>query len=457
MTVIQQIAAFVKKAGFSDLSPKAGEQIKLRILDSLGTAIGAVEGAPLKMIRAHVRDFSHQGRCTLIGGGSTSPDLAALYNSALVRYLDFNDSYPAKGETCHPSDNLGAVLAAGDYAQISGKELMLALAVAYQVHCRLSDAAPVRSKGFDHTTQGAYSVAAGVSKALNLDPDKAANAMAISATALNALRVTRTGQLSHWKGLAFPYTAFGATTAVFLAMRGITGPLEVIEGNKGFQETIAGPFHINWQEEDLERVNRTILKKFNAEVHSQPTLEGAIELAKIHRIDPETIEKVEIEIFDVAYHIIGGGEEGDKTVVHTKEQADHSLPYMTAVALLDGEVYPEQYRSERIRGEDVQTLLRKIVIRPSQRYSARFPDEMPSRLTIHLKDNRMLEIEKSDYEGFHSRPMNWETVGQKFEKLAKPFTEQDLRHSIIDIIKNLEHHTVKELTELLARVRIPDR
>ena len=107
--------------------------------------------------------------CTLIGGGRAAPDRAAFYNSALVRYLDFNDGYLAKGETCHPSDNLGAVLAAAEYARTSGREFLAALAVAYQVQCRLSDVAPVRSKGFDHTTQGSYAVAAGVSRALGLD------------------------------------------------------------------------------------------------------------------------------------------------------------------------------------------------------------------------------------------------------------------------------------------------
>ena len=455
MTLVQHMADFVQGARFGDLSPGACKQIKLRVLDSLGVAISAVEGAPIEMIRAHVQDFSRSGRCTLIGGGATAPDFAAFYNSALVRYLDFNDSYLAKGETCHPSDNLGAVLATGEYAEISGNQMMLALAVAYQVQCRLSDAAPVRARGFDHTTQGAYAAAAGVSKALTLDVEKTANALAISGTPLNALRVTRTGALSHWKGLAYPYTAFGATSSTFLAMRGITGPMEVFEGNKGFQESVAGKFHIDWQAEDLERVNRTIIKKFNAEIHSQPTLEGAIELRKTSGFDPEQIEKIEITTFAVAYHIIGGGEEGDKKIVRTKEEADHSLHYMTAVALLDGQVLPEQYRPERIQRQDVQTLLRKIEIRPAEQYSALFPRKMPCHLSIHLNDGRTLEIEKDDYEGFHTRPMSWETVCGKFEKLAKPYTDRDLRHQIIDTVQHLEKRSVKELTQLLARVQIP--
>lgn len=456
MTIVQQLARFVNEASFTDMSEAAREQIRIRVLDSLGTAIGAVAGPPIKMIREHIRDFGHKGPCTLTGGVATAPDFAALYNSALVRYLDYNDSYLAKGETCHPSDNLGSVLAAGEYGNISGKELMTALAVAYQVQCRLSDEAPVRAKGFDHTTQGAYAVAAGVAKALNLGAEKTAHAMALSGTGLNALRVTRTGALSHWKGLAYPWTGFGATSATFLAMRGITGPPEVFEGNKGFQDSIAGKFEIDWQQEDLERVTRTIVKKFNAEIHSQATLEGAIELRQQHDLDSGDIDKIEITTFDVAYHIIGGGEEGDKTVVRTKEEADHSLHYMTAVALLDGQVLPEQYEPDRITRDDVQNLLRKITVQPSEAYSNNFPDKMQCDLVIHLKDGQKLDMHKEDYEGFHTHPMSWQTVSEKFAALAQPYTSEKLRGDIIELVQDLQNHSVKELMKLLAQVETPD-
>ncbi|HKJ46534.1 MAG TPA: MmgE/PrpD family protein [Balneolales bacterium] len=458
MTVVQRMASFITNQTFDNLSEAAKEQIKIRILDSLGTAIGAVEGEPVRLIREQIEEFSHNhnGKCTLIGGGSTSPDYAALYNSALVRYLDFNDSYLAKGETCHPSDNFGSVLAAGEYNKITGKELMLAFAIAYQVQCRLSDEAPVRDKGFDHTTQGAYAVAAGVSSALNLDDERTANALAISGTPLNALRVTRTGALSHWKGLAYPYTAFGATTSTFLAMRGITGPMEVFEGNKGFQESIAGNFQINWSKENLEKVTQTIIKQFNAEIHSQATLEGALELKNKYSIDPEDINHIEIVTFSVAYNIIGGGEEGDKTIVRIKEEADHSLQYMTAVALIDGQVLPDQYKPDRITREDVQTLLKKIKVTAADEYSARFPDEMPCHITIHMENGDKYEIDKSDYEGFHTRPMSWDTITEKFKQLARPYTTERLRNHIIDLIHNLEDHKVKDLTHLLAQVKIPE-
>ena len=454
MTVVEKLASFVVNASYENLSQEALHALKIRLLDALGCAIGALNGEPIELLRVQLNDFGGAERCTLIGGGRTAPDRAAFHNSALVRYLDFNDSYLAKGETCHPSDNLGSVLAAAEYADRSGKDLLTTLAVAYQVQCRLSDVAPVRDKGFDHTTQGAYAVAAGAARALGLDQTKTANAIAISGTAFNALRVTRTGLLSNWKGLAYPNTAFGATHAAFLAMRGITGPLEVFEGNKGFMESIAGHFEIDWSKENLERVTRTIVKKYNAEIHSQSALEGILELKEEDKLSPADVERIEIEIFDVAYKIIGGGEEGDKTIVQNKEQADHSLQYMVAVALLDDQVMPEQYLPERIARPDVQDLLRRVIVRPRKDFSDRFPNEMPCRLTVLLRDGRTLTKEKRDYEGFYTRPMFWETVSQKFEKLSKGHTDASLRRNIRDAVARIEEIQTRDLMKLLDRVRI---
>jgi 2-methylcitrate dehydratase len=455
MTHVQQLAQFVHDASYADLSDEAEQQLKVRVLDSLGCAVGALDGEPIRALRAHLTDFGGAEKATLIGGGRTAPDRAALYNSALVRYLDYNDSYLAKGETGHPSDNLGSVMAATEYAESSGKDLLEAFAVAYQIQCRLSDEAPVRDKGFDHTVQGQYAAAAGAAKALGLDPEAAANAIAISGTAHNALRVTRTGEISHWKGLAYPETGFTATHSAFLAMRGITGPPEVFEGNKGFMHSIAGDFEIDWSKEDLERVTGTIIKKYNAEIHSQATLEGVLELKREHDIEPATIDKIEIDTFDVAFHIIGGGEEGDKTVVRRKEEADHSLHYMTAVALLDDQVLPAQYEQARIEADDVQSLLGKVTVTENPDHSARFPKHMVCDVRIHA-DGDVYETHKEDYEGFHTKPMSWDTVSEKFVRLAEPYTDAALRDDLIGAVQDLETLPASDLFDLLAKVETPE-
>ena len=446
----EELAAFVERAGWEDLSPAAREALKVRVLDSLGCALGAVDGEPVRMIRRDVEEFGGNPLCTLIGGGRTSPDRAAFYNGALVRYLDFNDSYLAPGETCHPSDNLGAVLAASEYVRASGRQFLTALAVAYQVQCRLCDVAPVRARGFDHTTQGAFASAAGTAKALDLDAARIAFAVGISGTANNALRVTRTGELSHWKGLAYPDTAFNGLRAAFLAMRGVTGPREVFEGNKGWCQTVAGDFELDWSKEDLERVLQTILKKYNAEIHSQSALEGMIEMRKERGFSGADIDRIRIDIFDVAHLIIGGGVEGDKTIVRTKEEADHSLQYMVAAAALDGQVMPPQYEPDRIRRGDVQSLLRRVTVAPNPEYTKRFPDEHCCRLTVTLSDGRFFTKEKVEYEGFHTRPMSWDRVVGKFHGLAERAVGQARRDEIVDAVRQLDGIAVKDLMALLG-------
>jgi 2-methylcitrate dehydratase len=458
-TQVERLAAFVQRASYSDISEEARRALKVRVLDSIACAIGALDGPPIHMLRSYLQETGGNPLSSLIGSGGdrTSPEGAALYNSALVRYLDYNDSFLAKGETCHPSDNVGAVLATSEYSGASGQQFLTALAVAYQVQCRLSEEAPVRAKGFDHTTQGAYAVAAGVSKALGLDAAKTANAIAISGTAYNALRVTRTGRLSNWKGLAYPNTAFDAVHATFLAKHGITGPMEVFEGNKGFMESVAGCFELDWSKEDLEAVRRTILKKYNAEIHSQSVLEGVLDLRAGHAFSPHEIECIRIEVFDVSYNIIGGGEEGDKRLVHTKEEADHSLPYMVAVALLDGEVTPAQYMPERIVREDVQTLLRQVIVRPDPGFSKRFPAEMCCRIRIQLAGGRELATEKCDYEGFLTRPMSWEQLAIKLDSLAAPYTDAAMRREIVQMVSDLDTIRVSDLTRLLAGIGAGER
>lgn len=453
MTEVQHLAKFVHSRQYDDLSKEAVKELKIRVLDSLGCAMGALEGGPVKKIKEQIHEFGGNPLASLIGNGKTAPDRAAFYNSALIRYLDFNDSYLAKKETCHPSDNIGSILATAQYADKDGKDFLTALAIAYQVQCRLSDVAPVRDKGFDHTVQGAYGAAAGAAYVLGLNEDQTANAIAIAGTAYNALRVTRTGNLSNWKGLAFPSTGWTSTHSAFLAMHGITGPEEVFEGNKGFKEAIAGDFQISWEKEDLERVTKTIIKKYNAEIHSQSTLEGVQYLINTYSFQADDIEKIVLNTFDVAYNIIGGGEEGGKKNIRIKEEADHSLPYMMSVMILDGNVMPAQYLPERILKDDVQQLLQKVQVNESQEYSDRFPKQMACDITIFLKNGKQYHVDKRDYEGFYTRPASWETIIDKFNHLSAPFAKKEVLQKIIEMVQNLEKYPIKDLMKVLENLK----
>src|ERR1700722_18230363 len=179
-SAVERIAAFAASARPEHLTNDIRRLYKRNILDSLGCAIAAMPGQPFHALREQFEEYRAPGRCTLIGGGKTSADQAALFNSGLVRYVDLLDSYMAPGGLCHPSDNFGTVLAAAEQAGASGEEFIVALAVAYEIQCRFSAAVPVMAKGFNHATQLAISAAASAAKLLGLPAVEIANAIAIA-------------------------------------------------------------------------------------------------------------------------------------------------------------------------------------------------------------------------------------------------------------------------------------
>jgi 2-methylcitrate dehydratase len=465
-TYVEEMAAFAVKVDYDDLSEEARAQLKLRVLDTIGCAIAALSGGPVHAVREQVTEFGGRGPCTLIGmDGTTAPDRAAFYNGALVRYVDFMDNYMGKKQSCHPSDNFASVLAACEYASRSGKDFMAALALAYAVEIKLIDAIPVEEKGFDHTVHLAYSMAAGISRALGLNERQTANALAISGTAFQGLVTTRSGYLSNWKGLASAMTALGAMNATFLAKRGITGPLQVLEGKNGLMQSLGEKQKIEWSPADLNLVTRTSVKSYNAEVHSQSSIEGMLELREKYGFRGEDVDRVDVTVFKQAFNIIGEGEEaGDKHDVRTKEQADHSLPYIMAVAIIDGEVTPRQYEIERIRRGDVQELLKKVHVQTQMHvgrrafevldtYTQKYPEEMPCKIVVRLKDGREFECEKTDYYGFYTRPMSRQAIARKFETLAEDHSGESLRREVESSVDNLDNIKVTDLTRLLSQVR----
>jgi 2-methylcitrate dehydratase len=123
---------------------------------------------------------------------------------------------------------------------------------------------------------------------------------------------------------------------------------------------------------------------------------------------------------------------------------------MVAAALLDGQVMPEQYEPGRIPREDVQSLLRKIVVKPDEALTARFPREMPCRLEVRLRDGTLFGLEKEAYEGFHTNPMTWDGAVRKFERLSSPRLDESRRRAIVDCVASMESHGVEDLTGLLT-------
>ncbi|NMO93157.1 MmgE/PrpD family protein [Actinomycetospora sp. TBRC 11914] len=450
--VVDDIGRFAAAAVPADIPPAALTALKRNVLDGLGAAIAALEGELITGLRHHVGTVDGHPVATLIGGGRATLTQAMLVNSVLVRYVDQLDTYLTPGGLCHPADNLGAVLAAAESRDASGEEFLTALAVAYELGCRFSAQVPVMALGLNHALQLAISVAAAGGRLLGLDATRIAHAVAAAAVDNVSLSAVHSEPVSMWKGISPAVTAQRAVEAAALAAHGVTGPRGLFEGPNGLHQLFGQTVDLRLDDRDLGVAEHTHLKKYCALIHGQPVIESVLHLAAAHQLRPEQIDHVRLEVFQTAYDIAGGGRFGAKDVVVTKEQADYNLAYLTAAALLDGQVGPEQLREERIRRDDVQALMRRVEARPDDTLTAGYPGTTPVRVHLVLADGRELSREQTDHEGAPTRPLSWDRVVEKFSWLAEPFVDPGLARDIVDAVGGLEGIGVRELTGLLARV-----
>jgi 2-methylcitrate dehydratase len=453
MTQVEALAKYAARASFADLSAESRKQLPIHILDSVACCIAALGAAPIEACHEQVAEFGGISPCTLIGGGQANPIYAAFWHTALVRYVDFMDNFLARTETCHTADNFGVALTIAEYVGGSGRDLMLALALAYTVQSRFVDHANFMSSGFDHTTQLAFSLNAAAGRLLGLSVPRIGHAMAMAAASDASFAVVRAKPLSQWKGLASSQSALGAMNALFLARRGVQGPLQVIEGPLGIDHHLRMRINIDWEKQGYDGVVESTIKKYNSMIHTQSAVHCMVELAKENKLDPNKIVSIEAEVFQLAFDFAGGGLYGVDKVIRIKEQADHSLPYLLAVALLDGDVMPAQFNPERIIKPDVQALLKKVSVRPNHEFTELYPGKMPAKIIVRLGDGRVIEQQVQDYPGLASYPFTWEDAVQKFDALVGGRIDERLSAEIKDAVHSVENIQVRDLMELLGYVR----
>ncbi len=440
---------------FEDLTKDVVHEVKRRVIDSLGCALGAWTAEPAVIARRIASSFSATQGATLWGTRHIAPpDWAAFANGVLVRYLDYNDTYLSK-EPAHPSDNIPAAVAIAESIGASGRELITAIVAAYEVQCRLCDATSIRAIGWDHVTYGCFSVAVAASKLMNLDFEHTRHAIGIAGVSSAALRQTRVGELSHWKGCAFADAARQGVFAGILAREGMTGPAPIFEGAMGFEKLvsgalpIAGPFADGGSSERDCMITRTSIKCWPAEYHAQSAIEAALKIRP--RIpSPADIEFIVVESHDAAVDIIGS--EPEKWIPTSRETADHSLPYMTAAALMDGDITHRQFSEERIADKTLLALVGRVKVLRHLELSALYPKAVGNIVTVKLKDGKTF-TERVDYPCGHSgNRMSDERVEEKFHALADPVLGRERAGQLADWVWQLDDApSLDEMMELLEK------
>jgi 2-methylcitrate dehydratase len=422
MTLARRFAEYAHALRPDRLPAAVIHEARRRVIDALACGLAAVREAPLGAARRAMGRLAPTGTATILGTGErTTPDLAAFVNGYMVRYLDYNDTYLSR-EALHPSDNLAALLAAAEDSGASGPDLLVALVAAYEIVCRLADASSIRDRGWDHVTYGSIAVAAAAARLLGCEPPAIEQAINIAATTGVNLRQTRVGQLSMWKGAAYGGAGRHGLFAAYLAREGITGPAPVFEGRRGFMAQVSGPLDIpamaGERPEGGEgfRLLDTDIKFWPAEYHSQAAIAAALDVRG--ELQPERIDRVVVRTFRVAVEIIGG--EPEKWTPQTRETADHSMPYLVAAALLDGEITDRQFAPGRIVAEDIRRLMARIEVVEQPELTAAYPRAIPTILEVH-ETGGVVQTARVDFPPGHSHnPLSDGQVDQKFLRLAAP-------------------------------------
>jgi 2-methylcitrate dehydratase len=458
-----RFAEYGQHLRFEALPAETVHEAKRRFIDSIATAVGAMDADAYAIARRVALRFNGERPVHLLGGGKSGVEWATFVNGLLIRYLDYNDTYLSL-EPAHPSDNLASVLAVGDLANAPGSALIVAAVLAYDIQCRLCDAASLRKHGFDHVTYGAISSAAAACKLLDLDAAKTTHALGIAGVCNTALRQTRSGEMSMWKGCAFANAARNGVFAALLAGEGMTGPAPIFEGELGFMKLLTGAFTIGPMGGEQGRpymLNQTYIKFWPAEYHSQSAIDAALQLRS--QVSPtkgrwpaevtKKITKLDIHTFNAAVDIIG--KDPEKWRPRTRETADHSLPYCTAVALVDGEITAAQFDESRFTDPVLLELVAKTAVHRDAQLSERYPRGTPNRITLTLADGSTLVKEVEFPRGHAQNPMTDAEVEQKFRAEVEPRLGKDKADRILAACWSLDK--LRRTGDLLELVQTAER
>ena len=453
--LVERLTSYADSLKFEQFPSEVIHQAKRLTIDAFGCAVGGFTGEPSRIARQVAMETAGPWRATVLATGhKTYPDLAAFANGTMIRYLDYNDTYIYK-DTCHPSDNIAALLAAAEAAGADGKALITGIVLAYEIECHLCDTGVIRGKGWDQGTYGVLSSALGAGKVMGLSPREMAQALSIACASSLSLLQTRSGTLSMWKGCAVPNAGRQAVFSALLAQRGMTGPDPIFEGTYGFFKVVSGgAFELGTfggSSNQPFKIMASRIKPFPTGYYSQTAIEGAIQLRQELKSGDE-IEEVKLYTFDQGAKIMAGDPE--KWDPKTRETADHSLPYVVAVALTHGNVGLEHFSEEAIRNPAVLGLVKKVKVYSSDECEKAWPDATLNILEVTLKGGSKRSVRVYHHKGHPRNPMSDQEVEQKFRRLSREILAPGQADAILSQLWNLEKQ--KDLGNLVEMFNVKD-
>ena len=450
--LVERLAAYADGLRHADIDAATIEAVKSHFIDTIACLIAAFDEKPVRICR-EVAMGAAGGVSTIIGTDRrTTPDLATFANGAAIRYLDLNDVYSGR-QVGHPSDIIAACLAVAEAERASGTELVTAIVLAYEINCRMLDAFDLNPRGWDGPVFSLPAAALAAGKLMKLSPEQLTQAVNIAVNDHIPMGQTRTQALSNWKGLADAEAARNAVFAARLARAGLTGPAPIFEGRAGFFRLVSGPVDV-----DVDgfggrgvpfRIGLCGMKAYPAQIYTQTAIVAAVAVAQ-EAGSIDAIAAVEVETTRRGYEMTAG--EPGKWAPDTRDDADHSLPYVTARAMFDGDVSNDSYTPERLHDPRVLGFMRKIAVKEASAFAVPRGNAPPTRITAVLNDGRRIAREVANMPGFPGQPMQRADVERKFRSNVRKRWPEERIEAILQALWSLEH--TDDLASLLDMLSV---
>ncbi|HYL14933.1 MAG TPA: MmgE/PrpD family protein [Terriglobales bacterium] len=452
-TVTAKMSRWAAGLEYAHLSTDAVYQSKRFLLDSIGCALGGFQQHDVKIALVVLDEIAGRGPSTIIGTGKrTDPVSVSLANALMIRCMDYNDIY-WKQDPSHPSDILPAALACCERAKGDGKELIVGLVLGHEFEMRLCEAAVpgIRERGWHHATLTAFVSPIVAGRALHLTWEQIQHAIGISASRQCTLGAVTAGKLTMMKNTVDPMATQSGVLAALLAERGYTGPEHVLDGKEGLTHCLGPEWKLDVLTEGLGdswRITQCGMKFFPTEALTHAPISAVLDLVKEHDLRPDQVEKIQIRSLARAADILSDPSKYDP---HTKETADHSLPYVVAAALVDRQVTPAQFTMPKIMDPTIRAQLRKVEVVADPDIEKVFPALQRVIVYINTNDGRSFKKQLDYPKGDPRNPLTDQEVEEKFSALADGVLSSAAQEKLKDAIWNLEK--ISSVSKLMALMK----
>jgi 2-methylcitrate dehydratase len=447
----ERLARYATGLRYDDLPEDVIQLAKRAILDTIGCAFGGYAAQPSQIAIRLAGDVSaKRGATVLCSGTTTSPDLAVFANGVMIRYLDFNDSFVSLTHGAgHPSDTIAALLAAAELTTRSGRDLITATVLAYEVFCKVADVFDYLGNGIDHSTITGIAAVVGAGRLMGLTAEQMVHAIGITVGGNTATRQGRSDALSNWKAYAAADACRKAIFSVQLAQAGMTGPNNVFEGSYGFFKVMGRKPVSPPELGEPFGIRRTFTKRFPLGQFSQTVAQAAMEARSFFKT-PDDIADVDIHVSRSAIKIMADGP--DKWRPQTHETADHSIPYAAGLVLLYGNIDAAYYEDPYLHDQRLLDLVSRVKCISSDEADRTENEFNLCELEIVLKSGSRKTVRVEYHRGHFKNPMTNAEMEEKFRLLAQKHLSADRVDNLLRLLRAIEREP--QVSAIIAATRI---